>query len=232
MIPQGTSRTPRFLRPAPEPPAGAGKAHPDPARRAPSFWTVPAPSDSVRRPRDSDGAGRPVVPDRAKAPHSMPKDPPRSRKTRSPFRRRAGCSTAWPAGASCCSSPRCPGPSRPCPSRSGICAALTLAVWARRPGRWPATPVAWPTLAWFAALALSAWFALDRAASLPRLTKALFPLLVPLAATHARLPRRGRRALAVLLVSATLAALFGLGLYRGGGRRLAGRAPAARSATT
>ena len=95
----------------------------------------------------------------------------------------------------------------------GICAALTLAVWARRPGRWPVTPVAWPTLAWCAAFALSAWFALDRAASLPRLTKTLFPLLVPLAATHARLPHRGRRALAVLLVSATLAALFGLGLY-------------------
>ena len=94
-----------------------------------------------------------------------------------------------------------------------ICAVLTLAVWARRPGRWPVTPVAWPTLAWFAAFALSAWFALDRAASLPRLTKAFFPLLVPLAATHARLPHRGRRALAVLLVSATLAALFGLGLY-------------------
>ena len=94
-----------------------------------------------------------------------------------------------------------------------ICAVLTLAVWARGPGRWPVTPVAWPTVAWLIASALSAWFALDRAASLPRLTKAFFPLLVPLAATHARLPRRGRQALAVLLVSATLAALFGLGLY-------------------
>jgi len=95
----------------------------------------------------------------------------------------------------------------------GICAALTLAVWARSAGRCPATPVAWPTLAWLIALTLSAWFALDRAASLPRLSKAFFPLLVPLAATHARLPHRGRRALAVLLVSATLAALFGLALY-------------------
>ncbi len=95
----------------------------------------------------------------------------------------------------------------------GICAALTAAVWLRRPDRWPVTPVAWPTLAWLIAFTLSAWFALDRAASLPRLTKAFFPLLVPLAATHARLPHRGRRAMAVLLVSATLAALFGLGLY-------------------
>jgi O-antigen ligase len=95
----------------------------------------------------------------------------------------------------------------------GICAALTLAVWLVRPGRWPRTPVTWPALGWLVALALSATFALDRAGSLPRLTKAAFPLLVPLAATHARLPRRGRLALAVLLVSATLSALFGLGLY-------------------
>jgi len=96
---------------------------------------------------------------------------------------------------------------------AGACATLTLAVWASRPTRFPRTPVAWPTLAWLVALLLAAWFALDRAASLPRLSKALFPLLVPLAATHARLPARRRRALALLLVSATAAALFGLGLY-------------------
>jgi len=95
----------------------------------------------------------------------------------------------------------------------GICGALTLAVWVRRPGRLPATPVTWPALAWLVAFTLSAWFALDRAGSVPRLTKTLFPLLVPMAATHARLPRRGRRALAVLLVSTTLAALAGLGIY-------------------
>ena len=94
-----------------------------------------------------------------------------------------------------------------------ICAPLTLAVWLRRPARWPWTPVTWPTVAWMAALVLSAWFALDRADSLPRLTKGFFPLLVPLAATHARLPRRGRLAVAVLLVSATLAAIFGLGRF-------------------
>jgi O-antigen ligase len=96
---------------------------------------------------------------------------------------------------------------------AGLCAAFTLAVWLRRPSRRPSTPVLWPTLAWAAALALSAAFALDREASLPRLTKALFPLLVPLAATHAARPGRGRRALAVLLVSATLAAAHGLVLY-------------------
>jgi len=96
---------------------------------------------------------------------------------------------------------------------TSLCAALTLAVWVRRPVRWPATPVLVPTLAWAVAMLLAAWFALDRGASLPRVTKALFPLLVPLAATHARRAPAGRRALAVLLVSAGLAALFGLVLY-------------------
>ncbi len=96
---------------------------------------------------------------------------------------------------------------------AGICAALTLAVWARTPPAGPRRRSPGPRSRGLIALALSAWFALDRAASLPRLSKAFFPLLVPLAATHARLPHRGRRALAVLLVSATLAALFGLALY-------------------
>jgi O-antigen ligase len=95
----------------------------------------------------------------------------------------------------------------------GICAPLTLAVWLRRPTRWPATPLVWPTVAWVAALAVCAWFGLDRADGLPRLTKAFFPLLVPLAVTHALQPRRGRLAVAVLLVSAILAALFGLGRF-------------------
>lgn len=96
---------------------------------------------------------------------------------------------------------------------AGLCAACTLLLWARQPARLPATPVAWPNLAWFLALVLAAWFAVDRDGSLPRIPKALFPLLVPLAATHARLAERGRRALAVLLASSALASLYGLGLY-------------------
>jgi len=107
---------------------------------------------------------------------------------------------------------------------AGLCAAFTLALWLRRPAAWPGTPVTWPALAWAAALALSAVLALDRDASLPRLTKALFPLLVPLAATHARPPARGRRAVAVLLVSATLAALYGLALYAARGAAWPARA--------
>jgi O-antigen ligase len=96
---------------------------------------------------------------------------------------------------------------------AGLCGACTLLLWVRRPGLLPATPVAWPSLAWLLALVLAAWFAVDRAGSLPRITKAFFPLLVPLAATHARLPGRARRALAVLLVSSALASLYGWVLY-------------------
>jgi len=107
---------------------------------------------------------------------------------------------------------------------AGLCAGLTLAVWLRRPTRRPHTPVTWPALAWALALALSVAFALDRAASLPRLSKALFPLLVPLAATHAARPQRGRRAVAVLLVSAALAAVFGLVLYAAHGAAWPARA--------
>ena len=96
---------------------------------------------------------------------------------------------------------------------TALCAAATLALWLRRGYGPPRTPVAWPTLTWFLALALCAATALDRGASLPRLTKAMFPLLVPLAADRARLPRPGRRALVVFLASAGLAALFGIVLY-------------------
>ncbi|HVP14584.1 MAG TPA: hypothetical protein VMS88_03510, partial [Terriglobales bacterium] len=94
-----------------------------------------------------------------------------------------------------------------------ICGALTALLWLRRPSRIPATPILWPGVAWLVALVLAAWFAVDRSGSLPRITKAFFPLLVPLAATHVRGASRGRRALAVLLVSSTLAAIYGLALY-------------------
>ncbi len=96
---------------------------------------------------------------------------------------------------------------------AGVCGACTLLLWASRPHRLPLTPAGWPSVAWLVALVLAAWFAVDRAGSLPRIPKAFFPLLVPLAATHARLPERGRRALVVLLASSALASLYGLGLY-------------------
>ncbi len=96
---------------------------------------------------------------------------------------------------------------------AGLCGACTMLIWVRQPERLPLTPVGWPSVAWLAALVLAAAFAVDRSGSLPRISKAFFPLLVPLAATHARTAERGRRALAVLLVSSALASLYGLALY-------------------
>jgi len=102
---------------------------------------------------------------------------------------------------------------------TGLCGALTLALVATRRARWPRTPLDLPALAWALALALAAWFALDREASLPRLGKALFPALAGLAALHAARAGRGRRALATYLGSAALAAALGLALFvaRGAG---------------
>lgn len=96
---------------------------------------------------------------------------------------------------------------------TGLCGALALAGLAFGAPRWMRTPADFPALGWAVALALSATFALVPAGSLPRLTKALFPLLVGLAAAHARREAFGRRALAVLLGSAVLAGLFGFTVF-------------------
>lgn len=92
---------------------------------------------------------------------------------------------------------------------AGLWAACVLA-GAGYGFRWTRTPLDLPALGWAAALALAAVFAVDRAGSLPRLAKALFPLLTGLAAAHAT-AAAGPRAVAALLGSATLAALVGLG---------------------
>lgn len=94
---------------------------------------------------------------------------------------------------------------------TGICAALTLWAWLRNRGRGiRATPLAAPAVAWMIALLLAAAFAENPAASWPRITKGLFPLLAVLAAWHAAAPRTGRRATAAWMVSAAFAAIFGL----------------------
>src|SRR5262245_25379022 len=72
--------------------------------------------------------------------------------------------------------------------------ALLTAVLIPRGGRSPRTPMDLPALAWALALLLSALLAEDRAASLPRLGKALFPALVGLTVFHARKQERGTRA--------------------------------------
>ncbi len=93
-------------------------------------------------------------------------------------------------------------------------AALTLAVWWRPGGvLWTRTPVDLPGLGWLVALALASAFALDPAGSWPRVTKGLLVVLVPVAAYHAREEATARRAVAVLFVSAALAACFALARF-------------------
>jgi O-antigen ligase len=107
---------------------------------------------------------------------------------------------------------------------TGLCAAVTLFALARGAFRWERTPVDAPALGWAVALLLSALFAVDRAGSLPRLGKMLFPAMVPLIATCAFGERAGRRAVAALLVSAVVAALFGLVVFVLKGASFASRA--------
>jgi O-antigen ligase len=68
-------------------------------------------------------------------------------------------------------------------------------------------------LGWLAALVLAALFAVDRAGSLPRITKGLMPALVGLAAFHAADRRVGRRALAVYFVSVALVSAIGIAIW-------------------
>ena len=93
----------------------------------------------------------------------------------------------------------------------GLCAASNAMAWAFSGGAWRRhAPLFWPMLGWLLALAIAALFAQDRAASLPRIRKGFLPVLVWVAAWHGRKPAMGRRALAVLLVSAAVAASLGL----------------------
>jgi O-antigen ligase len=108
---------------------------------------------------------------------------------------------------------------------TALCATLTLLVWLTRQGpRWRRTPVDGPTLAWFLALCVVSVFAQDPHASWTRVHKGLFPALVGLAAWHAASRRAGSRAIAWLLISASLAALFGFGLWVAKGASYASRA--------
>lgn len=101
-----------------------------------------------------------------------------------------------------------------------MCVALCLR---RNPG-WNRSPADFGALAWALAMVLSAVFALDPSASFARLGKVLFPFLVGLAAWHARDPAVGRRAVAVLLVSCSLSAIFGLTAFMLRGASFASRA--------
>jgi O-antigen ligase len=100
-----------------------------------------------------------------------------------------------------------------------LCGVLTLVVWwLPRGPRWVRTPIDAPALAWLAALVIAALAGLDPAGSAGRITKGLLLAIVPVAAFHGRDPRLGRRAIAVLLLSAALATVFALARFaRDGG---------------
>ena len=108
---------------------------------------------------------------------------------------------------------------------AGLCVALTVARLVRG-GRpvWVRTPVDLPGLGWLLALIVAALFAQDPVGSLPRLGKGLMPALVGLAAMHAGSRRQGERAVAVLLISSTVAALLGWGVWLAEGASFAARA--------
>lgn len=107
---------------------------------------------------------------------------------------------------------------------AALCGALTLAAVAARQAAWRRTPVDLAWLGWLAALVLSAAFSLDRATSFGRLGKGFMPLLVGLAAVHARERRTGERALAAYLVASGVVAAVGLGLWVAHGASFESRA--------
>jgi O-antigen ligase len=94
-----------------------------------------------------------------------------------------------------------------------LLAAATLPALLRERTRRPWGPLWWPALAWVAALALAAALSGEPAACLKGVAKGLYPLAVGVIAFAAREPRLRDRAVAVLLASAALAALFGLALW-------------------
>jgi len=95
-----------------------------------------------------------------------------------------------------------------------LAAVATVAVMLARPSawRWP-QPLLLPALGWLAALVIAALCAEDRAASLPRITKGALPAIAWITSYHARRRREGERLVTVLLISAGVAALVGIGLW-------------------
>ena len=108
---------------------------------------------------------------------------------------------------------------------TAACGALSVAVWAFDRNREPLrNPVAIPWIIWMSALVLSAAFAVDPSSSSSRLGKGLFPGLVALGAWHGAAPGDRRRALVCLLISATAAWFYGLGVFVAHGASFAARA--------
>jgi O-antigen ligase len=117
-----------------------------------------------------------------------------------------------------------PGPIAPMGIGVALCGALTLAAVLARQAAWRLTPVDPAALGWLLALVLAASTAMDRSASFARVGKGLMPLLVGLAALHARERARGERVLAAWLVASGLVAAIGIGLWVAHGASFASRA--------
>lgn len=108
---------------------------------------------------------------------------------------------------------------------TGVLFAATMVAMARaKQFEWPRTGIEPAAFAWAAALVLSAVCSEDRAGSMPRLTKALFPFLAGLVAITARDERASRRALAVLLAATGVVAVIGTTLWVAHGATFEGRA--------
>ncbi len=102
------------------------------------------------------------------------------------------------------------GPIAPMGILAGTCAVLTAARFAVSPRPvWPRTPVRWAILGWALALLLAYVFAQDHTGGPRRAGKAVFPLLVGLAAFHGADARTGRRAVAAYLAGVAVAAVVG-----------------------
>lgn len=106
---------------------------------------------------------------------------------------------------------------------AGICGFVTLLLWIGRPPR-DAAPVVLSGAGWFLACVLAAAFALDPAASWSRTPKGLLTVVVIVIADLARRQGRLGRTTAVLMVSAGLAAIFGLASFVANGAGMAARA--------
>ena len=117
------------------------------------------------------------------------------------------------------------GPIAPMSIAATLCGALTLLCWALKIGpRDLRNPIQWPALGWFAALALSAAFAIDGPVSLHHLGKGLMPIVVAVAAWHGTRRAPGSRALAVLLGAAAVSAVIGVAGWLAQGATLEARA--------
>ena len=105
------------------------------------------------------------------------------------------------------------------------CGTLTLLAAPRRSAQFLGrNPVSLAALGWIAALLLSTLASEDRAGSVHRLDKALFPALVPLAAFHTANRTRGERALSLLLLSSAVASLMGIVFFVARGASFSARA--------